>query len=592
MNLDKHPSELNLFQQYLRTVKVAKSTSRMKNPAWYQAALELDVQVHCYLKDAGGATCYLHVKSKRIFEKIDRLSSRQLEQRDELEKFIDSILKHEAAVGAKALGVIFYLADEFSIAGLGPEHQNPVELNHLRDMMLEDPMAVLDDKTISTETHSWRLFPYAGASAGSEFATAVAVSRRQSKTLKTLREIGNQKNFPVRTSAVSAPLCAIALMPWLSKAAASGTIALFNYENFTLMAFFNSHCDLMMLRFMSHASGDAYPANIGPAILSTATAFELENPDIKLFSMVGHDLQGLVITLKSAIAGTDVSTINPAELLNEFSLPVDLPLEYIATTEDLDLEIHPLGNNETFTSLREESWHLQDFLSPDQDEIDSYPGQADMKLLKIGKRLKKVAAMLLIGILVYSGLSISIKIKSDAWSYEPKNLESSNIGLTAELKKYERWNNLLMDRSKAWVSMELVARLMPNDGTAILKDVLHRVNPKPGDSNEKSGFTKEWTINGYGSDKGIEFVERFSTREGIKKLFREVARDSGNSIYMPNVSERDVNVSLKQQPNPSYNTISPQKPGDNFPKQFTMVISQNITSDDEMALAALKDPSN
>ena len=89
--------------------------------------------------------------------------------------------------------------------------------------------------------------------------------------------------------------------------------------------------------------------------------------------------------------------------------------------------------------------------------------------------------------------------------------------------------------------------------------------------------TKEWTINGYGSDKGIEFVERFSTREGIKKLFREVARDSGNSIYMPNVSERDVNVSLKQQPNPSYNTISPQKPGDNFPKQFTMVISQNIT---------------
>ena len=592
MNLEKHPSELNLLQQYLRTVKVAKTTSRMKNPAWYQDALELDVQIHCYLKDAGGVTCFLRVKSRNFFEKIDGLSSRQLEQRDELEKLIDLVLKHEAAAKASSVGVILYLADEFSIAGLGPEHRNPIEINNLREMMLEDPIGVLDDKTISTETHSWRLFPYSGASAGEEFATTVAVSMRRSETLKTLREIGNEKNFPIRTCAVSAPLCAIALMPWFSKAAESGSIALYNYENFTLMAFFNSHCDLMMLRFMSHAQGDAYPAHIGPAVMATAAAFELERPEIKIFSVVGHELGGLEITLKSAILGSDVSTIDAAELLKDGSLPADLPMECIVTTQDLDSELHPLGNNETFTSLREESWHLQDFLSPDQDEIDTYPGQADMKLLKLGKRLQKVAALVLIGILVYSGLNISTKIKSDAWSHEPKNLESSSIALTAELKKYERWNNLLMDRSKAWVSMELVARVMPSDGTAILKDVLHRVNPARGDNKDKNGFTKEWTINGYGNDKGIEFIERFSTRDGIKQLFREVARDTGNSIYVPDVSKRDINVSLKQQANASYNTINPLKPGDIFPKQFTMVISQTITSDDEMALAALRNPSS
>ena len=101
----------------------------MKNLAWYQSPLELDVQIHCYIKDGSGASCYLRVQSSDVFEQIAGLSSRQLEQRDQLEKFIDSALQHEACRKAKSLGVIFYIADEFSLAGLGPEYRNPGELS-------------------------------------------------------------------------------------------------------------------------------------------------------------------------------------------------------------------------------------------------------------------------------------------------------------------------------------------------------------------------------------------------------------------------------------------------------------------------------
>lgn len=592
MKLEKHPSELNILQRYLLTVKLAKTTSRMKNPAWYGDALQLDVQLHCYLKDAGEIACYLRVPSHDHFEKIAELKPRQLEQRDELEKLIDNVLAHKTAAKAKGVGVIFYLADEFSIAGLGPEHQNPAELNELRDMMLKDPMGVLDDKTVSTESHSWRLFPYSGALAGDEFATAVAVSRRRSDTLKTLREIGNERNLPIRTHALSAPLCAIALMPWFAEARENGTISLFNYEAFTLTAFFNSHSDLLMLRFMPHASNDAYPANIGSAVMATAAAFELENPEIKLFSMVGHDPGGLKLTLRTAMPAAEVNLADAGEAIKEAGLPADMPLEYIATTQDLDTELHPLGNNETFTSLREDSWHLQDFLSPDQEELDMYPGQADMKLLKIGKRSKKIAALILIGIISHSALSTLSKLKSEAWFHKPQDFAATNMALTAELSRYQRWDNLLMDRSKAWVSMELIARLTPGDGSVILENVKHVAAQKQNKSSARIGLAKEWVIRGYASDKGIEFLEQFSTRDGIKKLFMDVARETENSAYNPDINKRDLTVSLQQRPNPSYNAINPKKPGDTLRKSFTISISQTITGEDQMAIAAVKGPMN
>ena len=422
----KHPSELNAFQQYRRSVKVAKTTSRMKNLAWYQSPLELDVQIHCYIKDGSGASCYLRVQSSDVFEQIGGLSSRQLEQRDQLEKFIDSALQHEACRKAKSLGVIFYIADEFSLAGLGPEYRNPGELHDLRDKMRHDPKEVLDDKTISTDTHAWRLFPYAGAAAGGEFATVVAVSRRRSETLKALREIGDEKNFPIKTSALSAPLCAVGLVPWFANASEDGGVCLFNYHTFTLMAFFNSHGNLMVLRYMPHANGAVIPANIGPAIQSTATAFEMEKPDIFLVSMVGNDLVSFSSLLQQSMLGASVLTVDPDKLLHAHGLPPGCPLECIAITQDIDTEVYPLAENETFSALRNEAWYIQDFLSAEQDEIDMYPDRADMKILKFGRRIKKIAAVLFMGILLYGGYNISTKVKSDVWSHQPEGRQGRN----------------------------------------------------------------------------------------------------------------------------------------------------------------------
>lgn len=588
----KHPSELNAFQQYRRSVKVAKTTSRMKNLAWYQSPLELDVQIHCYIKDGSGASCYLRVQSSDVFEQIGGLSSRQLEQRDQLEKFIDSALQHEACRKAKSLGVIFYIADEFSLAGLGPEYRNPGELHDLRDKMRHDPKEVLDDKTISTDTHAWRLFPYAGAAAGGEFATVVAVSRRRSETLKALREIGDEKNFPIKTSALSAPLCAVGLVPWFANASEDGGVCLFNYHTFTLMAFFNSHGNLMVLRYMPHANGAVIPANIGPAIQSTATAFEMEKPDIFLVSMVGNDLVSFSSLLQQSMLGASVLTVDPDKLLHAHGLPTGCPLECIAITQDIDTEVYPLAENETFSALRNEAWYIQDFLSAEQDEIDMYPDRADMKILKFGRRIKKIAAVLFMGILLYGGYNISTKVKSDVWSHQQKDDKAETSGLTNELKRYEHWDNLLMDRSKAWVCLELVARMIPADGSVMLKTVKHTVQTKKDGKNSQSGFTKDWLITGFASELGIEHLEKHCTSDGINKLFQDVALSTENAAYLPSAGHRDITVSLAPRFNPSYNKFNTQNIGNGFERVFTLNISQNVTSDDEMALAAVEGANN
>ncbi|WP_435893817.1 hypothetical protein [Oceaniferula spumae] len=585
---DKHPSELNSLQRYNRTVKLATKTNRLKNKDWYRDALELDVQVHCYKRDEAGMDCYLHVKSHNLYEKIGVLKPSQLEQYDELKIFVNQALSHEAAAKAKSLGIIFYLADELSIASLGPEHQNPAELDELRAKMVESPKEVLEDKTVSIESHAWRLFPYAGAAAGNEFATAVAVSRRNEDTLRALRDIGEELNLPIRTAALSAPLCAIDALPWFSRADQNGTVAVFAYKQFSLVAFFNQHFDLMLFRYMPHSNGATVPANIGPAVLATAAAFELENPVIQIIPVSGQDVDAAIVSLQSSMMNSEIILMDIGEIVRNKNLPTDVPLEMLATTQELDMEMNPLAANETFRTCLEDGWHVQDFLAPSAEELEFSPSEQDMKLLKMSRHGKVAAACILGGVVLYSGFSIWSKLTDPAWMYESKNTAGTAAALNKELQQYKHWENLLKDRSKGWVSLELITRLSPDDGSVMLTDVNHRfLNSKTSNAG-KHGFQKEWIVNGLADEEGLKYITAISTRDGIKRLFLGVAKTTGNEAYLPEAEHRDVTVNLKQNNNPKFKPKSPKRIGGNLPYSFRMVITQTFGSDDNMALAGVK----
>ncbi len=339
---------------------------------------------------------------------------------------------------------------------------------------------------------------------------------------------------------------------------------------------------------MPHANGALMPANIGPAIQSTATALEMEKPDISVVSMVGNDVGDLSRTLQQSLPDAKVGIVGAYDLIDDYDLPVGSPLEFIAVTQKIDPELYPLVENETNTALREEGWNKQDFLSSDQDEIDMFPDMADMKVLRLGRRVRAIAALLVVAVFGYGGYNTFTKINSSIWKYQAVDYKAETEILTNELKRFEHWDNLLMDRSKAWVCLELIALMMPSDDSVVVKFVKHEVKLKRESRGDKHGFSKEWIIDGFATDRGIEHLEKHSTSEGIKKLFSRVAQKTENAAYFPDTGQRDITVSLVPRINPSYNSFNGQKTGSAFERTFKLSITQNITAEDEMALAAIE----
>ena len=585
MHEEKHPSELNIFKQYRRAVGQATSTSRLSNKDWYREALDLNVQIHCYIKDGGGADCFLHVKSKNFYEPIGRLNARQLQNYDELEKFINQTLANGQAAKAKSIGVILYLADELSLASLGPEYEEKDEIPELRELITAAPKEVLEDKTVSIESHAWRVFPYTGAPDGQEFATAVAISRKYEGTLGAFREIGEEMNLPICTAALCAPLCALASVPLFSSADSSGAVTLFNYKEFTLLAFFNKACELMMLRYMPHSKGAAAPANIGPAVLATSTAYELEDPTIQIIPVFGQDVDNAVMSLQKSMKGSEIILVDIGDVNERRNLPESIPLEMVVATQYIDPEVFPLASNETFTSYETDGWQLQDFLAPSSEELEMMPNQKDIGLLKVGRIAVRLAAILLVAVVIYSGYTIWGNVSSEVWLHTPKKSGATVAMLDKEMNEYGHWDNLLKDRSKAWVNMELINQIIPTDSSVILSGVKHTVTQKPEQQNGKLGFEKAWIINGAANEKGLKHLQNISTREGVKIVFAKVAEITGNSAYLPDVGKRDITIKIKQKGNSRFNTINPTNPGDKLKNSFTMEIVQSFSGDDDMAIS-------
>jgi len=588
MNTNEDPGfvALSLRQQYKQTIKLDKTTSRMSNKDWYRDALDLDLQLHCYVKDESSMDCYLYSQSRQVYEKVGSLNLKQLVSREQHQAFIQEIFKRDSLCSpkAKSLGVIFYLADEFSLAGLGPEHSDPDTLLELKDLILEDPKEVMEDKTVSVETHAWRMLPFRGAPSG-DFATAVAVSREFDAFLVSLREYGNGHNFPIRTCALSAPLCAVASMPWCASASPHGTVAIYNYAKFTVLAFFNSSCDLMMLRHISHTQGSSIPRNLGPSVFSAATSFELENPEIYIFSMLGADVQGEVLNLQTAMKDSDIMVVEVRDILNSRGVNELIPLEVLTTTQEQDPAVYPLAGNTTFEDFKEDGWTVQDFLTPSHEELQKNPGAGAMLLLKVSRWLKMAAALALAGLLVYSGLDIGKKITSEAWHFKKEDSQARLAGLQRKVHDYQRWDKLLASRSQGWVSMELLSEFVPNDGSMVLTSANYKAA-----KNSQQGIVKIWTITGKTTGKRYQELDAsYNTRDpkAIKALFRKVAENTGDVSYAPDVDGRKLSVQFSRKSATSRRSRSGGV-GGGLPISFTLSVTLSYSQNDSISLTGIQ----
>ena len=587
----QHPASLNPLQQFAQACSILRNTTRASNPAWYQDALDLNLQLHIRA-DGAGISAYYHDRKKSQWSAGPLLSAEILHDHAKLDALIVDILKHAKSCAASSLGVVLHVADEFATTELKPELNNPAALADLREAAIADPGSILEDSSILADQASWRVIPYPAA--GSEvIGTTITISKQHDEFLTALREAGEHANFPIITHALSAPLVAVMGLSQLVKPTPGNSfVAILQYPWFTLLAFFNEHADLRLIRTLQHR-GQLRPMNFRNALATTNASLEFVDPDLFLVTLGEGVDATLEAALRVSFSTSRVETVVQAETAGVPSWAPEPVIASLVTT------LPEAAASHTFTVLREEKWALQNFLPTPREIVEIYPSRSDMRLLKI-IRLARVAVVgIAVLCLAYFCFGIFGLITKPEWALDPSEAAAAKTRLgklTLERQKADHWNNLLDDRSKAWTAMESLSRMFPQGSGMMVKAYVHLAKPNSTPGQAKVGFVKEWRISGYARDEALEYLTTLNTREGISAHFSEVSKLTGSTAYNPSIGNRNLVVNVRTQENPGFKPIPPEDMLDadesTYPFTFELTITQRFEATDPMAIIASKAPAD
>ena len=586
----QHPASLNVLQQFSQACAILRTTTRASNPAWYQNALELNLQLHIRTDGASIATFY-HDHKKAQWSIGPTFSEEILHDPARLEVLVGEALRYARKNGATSLGVVLHIADEFATTELKPELNNPAALADLRDTALADPGSILEDSSIMVDQASWRVLPYPAANS-EVIGTTITVTKHYAPLIEMLRLTGETENFPIITHALSAPLVAImGLSQSLKPTAGKPFVAILQYPWFTALAYFNEYADLRLIRTLQHR-GLRRPSNFRNALTTTNASLEFVDPDLFVVPLGANVDAALCADLKLAFASSRVEVI--AQIAIE-GIPAWCPEPAISVMPDAAALVESASH--TFLILREEKWALQDFLPIAKEIVEIYPSGREMKLLR-GVRLARVGVFAIAVLFIaYFGFGVIDLVRRPEWAFDPGQAQAVQgrlAKLTTERQKADHWNNLLDDRSKAWASMESLSRMFPENGGMLVKTYSHSAKPDSTPGKAKVGFIKEWKITGYARDEALEYLNTISTREGISAHFSEIALITGNSAYNPATGNRDLVVNVRTQENGSYKSAPPEDASDSdestYPFTFDLSITQRFDATDPLAVNVAKAP--
>jgi hypothetical protein len=586
----QHPSTLNELQRYRQVSSILRTTSRGRNKAWFQEALELEVQVHLR---SDGVSIVSQFYNRRTNEWLEgpSVSSNVLTNPEAAANFADQLIQLAKQHRTNALGVILYIADEFAIAELKTEFDNPSLLPELRQRAETNPSEILEGASTFSDSQSFRILPYPAG--GETIATAIALSRQDAAFLDTLRLAGEEHNFPIITHALSAPLIALMAVP----SAAQPTVGkpfltILYYSSFTVMGFFNERGDLRLLRTIQHR-GQRKPLNLTGIATTTLAALELADPDILVLPLTRHADPTIIVELQSKFPKSRVDTVDWTQTpFNHPNIPAHCPELLIATKE---ADTSTTSFSHTFETFANEKWATQNFLPPVLEVAEIYPTRSEVKLLRITRLAS--AALVIIGLLalIWAVVDTWGKMRQPAWAFQPTqaaNVQKRATTLASERLQIEHWDNLLEDRSKAWASMELLSRLIPENSGLLVKTFNQTTRPETAPGKSKASFIKEWRITGFAQEEARDKLNYISSREGINALFDEVARYTGNDAFRSDIGNRSILVTVRQQQNSAFKAENEavSSDGNSYPLTFELQILQRFEANDPLAITTSKAP--
>lgn len=591
----QHPAGLNPLQRFRQAGSILRGTSRASNSGWYQSALELDLQLHLRV-DGNRLDSFLFDRRSGQWTTGPLLDEALATDLTQVPAFAALAVACAQKAGTPAIGVVLHIADEFATSELKPELDNPGALAELRSTIESDPKSILDDSSVSATESSWRLIPYPAA--GSEaIATTVCISRHWAGFLDELRKYGEAKNFPIVTRGISAPLVSLLALPDLKPDALTRPlIAVLPYPRFTLLAFFNEHGDLRLLRTLQHR-GQRRPTNLRHAASTTAAALELSDPEVFLLTIGEQADPQLAADLQLVFPAASIREIDwSGTPYHASSTGAGCPEPMIATALSV-IPDSPLASSHTFTVLRGDGWAVQDFLPVAKEAAEVYPSRGEMKLLRSARYARLAFASLGFLALAWTGLQMIDMVRKPEWAFDAKSAQSQQqrlAFLSTERARLQHWDNLLEDRSKAWSSMELLVSLFPDNSGFLVKTFNHTVRPDSAPGQAKVGYVREWKITGLAREEALERLTILNSRDGISAVFNSVADITGNQSYRTDSNNRSLVVNVRTLENGAFRfgaiDESSRLDESTYPYSFDLVIQQRFESSDAMAVTAAKAP--
>lgn len=587
----QHPASLNALKKYRQACAILQHTSRATRIAWYKDALDLDFQFHIIV-DGASVHTFFYNSSNRSWSAGLQVSEDILADSEKTLDLGRRLIKQVEELKGRHLGVVIHVADEFATAEIKPKLNNPGALNDLRQIIYENPREALEDSSVSPDQASWRVMPYPAA--GSQMiATTIRVSRRLEPFVTTLRNLGNDENFPIITHAVSAPLVAMMCLPSVIKTATNKPfVAVLQYPWFTAMAFFNEHSDLRLIRSLQHR-GQRCPANFWSSLVTTNTSLEFVDPDIYLLPLGDQVDVRISEDLKRNFPNSHIESVYFPEVspLPAWAPEPNLCVSVATTTVSSETESH------TFGVLRKEGWFLQDFLTPSTHDQALFPSRTEIRLLRYFNIAKRVIYTVLVLLILSMILEVYGVISKPEWKFndnEAKIVKRKMMMLGAEKARLEHWNILLDDRAKAWASMEMAAQLFPDKSGMMLRSLSLAVRTEPAPKQTKVGFIKEWKISGLARPEALDMINVINTREGITAKFVDIAKITGDSSFDPTLPTRSLVVTMKIQENPKFQPRHIEDVVDSEPTSysytFDLSIIQRFEATDPLAIPKNKAP--
>jgi hypothetical protein len=586
----QHPSSLGAFQRYKQATAIFKNTSRASNPAWYKEPLDLAYQWHIRHDGTSCIACFYDRETGQWSQALS-LPDALLEDPEQRKAFLASSIRDAQLKNPKAIGVIVYLANDFATNELKSEFDNPGTLQDLREAAVADPHSILEDSSLDTQNSSFRILPLpAGQGA---VATAVTHTRLLTPLLDDIRQISETSAHPVIVKAVSAPLIVLMGLPSLiTPNQGKPFVAILQYSWFTVLAFFNEHKDLMLVRTIQH-KGIRRLGSLRSALTASCASLELLDPDLYIFPLAEQRDLTIEDRLRSVSPSSQIVTVHAPQqtvALPEYCAEPTIALSSLAPHKDESL-------SHTFSTLGSEGWALQGFLPMSEEQSAVYPEQSEMRLLKIIRRSRVLLVLAALAILGYLANDIYKVIRQPEWLFDDSQANISKIQvakLTEEQQRIYHWNNLLEDRSKGWIAMELLAQLATENRGLLIRTFSHNAKPDNASGQSRVGLIREWKMSGLARDESLQFLNQLNTREGVDEFFTRISESTENGSYRPSHGNRSITINLRTLENSSFKLESLQQAlitdESSYPFTFDLTITQRFESTDPMALNVTSAP--